>query len=264
MLRAAWETALDLVLPRTCPGCHAPVPWCDPCAATLTGRPRAVALPDAALDRLARAGLAAPPVHALTRYSGPVRAAVLAGKEHGRRDLPPLLGRALGTGLARLQASGVLPTELWLVPAPTRRSAARARGGDPVLAMARAAAAVLAAEGSPTGVARCLVLARGTRDSVGLDAAQRAANLAGRVRFLPRGSPPPGAAVVLLDDVLTSGATVTASLAALHGYGQRVVGALVLAAVPALRPAVLGVAPATSRGAREHDVGPCCAAPSGR
>jgi predicted amidophosphoribosyltransferase len=83
------------------------------------------------------------------------------------------------------------------------------------------------------------VLARGTRDSVGLDAGQRAANLAGRVRFTPRGSPPPGAAVVLLDDVLATGATVTASMAALHRHRLTVAGVLVLAAVPALRPAVL-------------------------
>jgi predicted amidophosphoribosyltransferase len=80
------------------------------------------------------------PVWALARYTGPVRAAIVAGKERGRRDLPPTLGLALGRGLVRLRRSGVLPGALWLVPAPSRRSAARARGGDPVTAMARAAA----------------------------------------------------------------------------------------------------------------------------
>ena len=79
------RVAIDLVLPRTCPGCHAPVPWCEACAATLQRRPRAVALPEAALDRLAAAGLVLPTVHALARYAGPVRAAIIAGKERGRR-----------------------------------------------------------------------------------------------------------------------------------------------------------------------------------
>jgi predicted amidophosphoribosyltransferase len=234
--------AVDLVLPRTCPGCHAPVPWCPACAATLAGRPRAVALPDLALDRLSTAGLPVPPVHALARYTGPVRAAILAGKERGRRDLPPVLGRALGRGLARLQDAAVLPDELWLVPAPTRPAAARARGGDPVLAMARAAARVLAGTGRPTGVAPCLSLTRGTRDSVGLDAAGRAANLAGRIRFRPKGAPTRSASVVLLDDVLTSGATVTGSLQALSVVGVGVAGVLVLASVPPLRALVLPVA----------------------
>jgi len=233
--------AVDLVLPRNCPGCHAPVPWCPACAATLAGRPRAVALPDLALDRLSMAGLPVPAVHALTRYTGPVRAAILAGKERGRRDLPPVLGEALGRGLARLQDAAVLPDDLWLVPAPTRPSAARARGGDPVQAMARAAARTLAELGRPTGVAPCLSLARGARDSVGLDAAGRAANLAGRIRFRRGGVPTPSAAAVLLDDVLTSGATVTGSLQSLATAGFPVAGVLVLASVPPLRPLVLPV-----------------------
>ena len=37
-----------------------------------------------------------PTVWALTRYTDPVRSAILAGKERGRRDLPALLGVALG------------------------------------------------------------------------------------------------------------------------------------------------------------------------
>lgn len=233
------RAGIDLVLPRTCPGCYAPEPWCGVCAATLDRRPRAVAVPEAALDRLSTAGLRLPTVHALARYSGPVRAAIIAGKERGRRDLPPLLGAALGTGLATLQDAGVLPRELWLVPAPTRRASARARGGDPVTAMARAAAATLAACGRPTGVAPCLYLARRARDSVGLDAAGRAANLAGAIRFEARASPPPGARVVVLDDVLTSGATVCGSCEALAAHGVSPAGVLVLAAVPALRGSLL-------------------------
>ncbi|MBN9608581.1 MAG: hypothetical protein BGO26_18895 [Actinobacteria bacterium 69-20] len=244
------RVAIDLVLPRTCPGCHAPVPWCEACAATLQRRPRAVALPEAALDRLAAAGLVLPTVHALARYAGPVRAAIIAGKERGRRDLPPRLGAALGAGLVALQDAAVLPPELWLVPAPTRRASARARGGDPVAAMARMAAAVLAAHGRPAGVAPCLRLSGKVRDSVGLDAAARAANLAGAVQFDARAAPPPGAFTVLLDDVLTSGATVGGSCEALAASGVTLGGVLVLAAVPSPRKPLL---PAS---ARRRSVGP--------
>ena len=230
-LRAALATAADLVLPRTCPGCGGPEPWCAQCAATLDGRPREPVLPDATLDNWPAGGL--PPIRSLARYRGPVRAAVIAGKEHGRRDLPPLLGTALGIALLRLQEVGVVPLGTWLVPAPTRRSSARSRGGDPVLAMARAAARHLAAAGRPCGVAPCLHTAGRAGDSVGLDAAGRAANLAGRVRFDVRAAPSPGAAVVLVDDVLTTGATAAAACTTLAAAGVEVVAVLTLAAVPA-------------------------------
>ena len=229
---AWWRTAVDLVLPLTCPGCGAPVPWCDGCGATLAGRPREPQLPTATIDSWPGPF---PAVRALSRYHDPVRAAVIAGKERGRRDLPPLLGRALGAGLLRMRATSLVPADSWLVPAPTRRSAARRRGGDPVHAMARAAAAAVAAGGEPCGVAPCLVTARGAGDSVGLDAAGRAANLAGRVRIDPRGLPPPGAAVVLLDDVVTTGATAAASCAALREADLEVVAVLALASVPGWR-----------------------------
>ena len=93
--------ALELVLPRPCPGCGGPDQWCAGCSSTLDVRPRLVQLPEATLD--AAAGMALPPIRAIARYANPVRAAILAGKEHGRTDLPPLLGEAIGTALLRLR-----------------------------------------------------------------------------------------------------------------------------------------------------------------
>jgi len=119
---------------------------------------------------------------------------------------------------------------LWLVPAPSRRSASRARGGPHVLRLARACAGGLAAAGHEVAVAPALRLARGARDAVGLDHVQRAANLAGRVRLDPRGLPPPGAHVVLLDDVVTTGATAAACIGALAEGGFPVSAVLALTA----------------------------------
>ena len=226
--RLGVAAAMDLVLPRTCPGCGGPEPWCAGCDATLRGRPRRVRLPELAGGGAARL----PPVWALTRYTDPVRSAILAGKEHGRRDLPAHLGRALGNGLLRLHRLGLLPEPIWLVPAPSRRAAARARGGDPVTVMAGAAARLAAERGHPAGVAPCLVTAGSARDSVGLDAAARAANLADRVRWLPGAAPPAGARVVLIDDVLTTGATTAAACRVLRVAGVDVCGVLVVASVP--------------------------------
>src|ERR1700712_3228179 len=209
--------ALDLVLPRPCPGCGGPEQWCAGCSSTLDLRPRLVLLPEATLD--AATGMALPPMRAITRYAGPVRAAILAGKEHGRTDLPPLIGNAVGSALLRLRRAALLPGQLWIVPAPSRRAAARRRGGDPVTLMARAAAGLMAAYGVFAGVSPCLYTAGRAQDSVGLDAAGRAANLAGRVRLRRSATPPVGARVVLLDDVLTTGSTSLASIRALGDAG---------------------------------------------
>jgi predicted amidophosphoribosyltransferase len=163
-----------------------------------------------------------------------VRAAILAAKEHGRRDLPALLGAALGAGLVRLLAIAVLVLPFWLVPAPTRPAAARRRGGDPITRMARAAATELARGGNWSGVAPCLFTGRGARDSVGLSAPARMRNLEGRIRWRGGAAPPAGAAVVLIDDVLTTGATAATAAAVLRIHGHPVQALITLAAVPAL------------------------------
>jgi len=251
IVRGGVAAAMDLVLPRPCPGCGGPGPWCEGCDSTLGGRPRRVRVPDALEGACGSAGVSVsgvlasgvlasggspdgglPPVWALSRYTDPVRSAIVAGKERDRRDLPAHLGIALGKGIARLLAMQLLPEPCWLVPAPSRRAAARSRGGDPVTSMARAAARQLASQGQRAGVAPCLVTAGAARDSVGLDAVQRAANLGGRVRWRPAGAPPDGAVVVLVDDVLTTGATAAAACRALQREGVVVGGVLVLATVP--------------------------------
>ncbi len=100
--------------------------------------------------------------------------------------------------------------------------------------MARSAGPVLVAAGHWAGVAPCLYTGRGARDSVGLDPAARQANLRGRIRWRPAAAPPVGVPVVVVDDVLTTGATAAAATAALHERGHPVQAVLTLAAVPAL------------------------------
>jgi predicted amidophosphoribosyltransferase len=133
-------------------------------------------------------------------------------------------GHSPGTGAAPA------PRKLCLVPAPSRPSASRVRGGPHVERLAEAAASVLAARGFDVAVAPALELAGSARDAVGLGHAQRAANLAGRLRFRHAGRPPPGFPVVVLDDVVTTGATAAACVHALAAEGIAVSAVLTLLA----------------------------------
>lgn len=152
---------------------------------------------------------------------------MLAAKERGRRDLALPLGKALAGALAELR-SPRLP--LVLVPAPSKRVAARRRGGDPVLRSASVATRWL----PNCRVLPVLRLGRGVRDSVGLTPIERARNLKGRVTTAPGPAAewgiPANAEVVLVDDVLTTGATARESVRALLGAGLPTRGVLVTCA----------------------------------
>jgi predicted amidophosphoribosyltransferase len=219
----------DLVLPRTCAGCAVPGPvLCGRCAALLA-RPR--------LATPRRVPWGFPPTVAAGAYRGPVRPAVLAFKERGRAELARPLGTALALAIATL--SRAVPERrgpLLLVPIPSSRAALRTRGRDHVRELTRSAVAELRAAGLPASEARLLRRRGRVRDSAALSAAQRRANLAGTF-VLDAGPPRPatGALLVLVDDVVTTGATLTeaaAVLAAAAAPGALPVVAAVVAATP--------------------------------
>jgi predicted amidophosphoribosyltransferase len=209
---------LDLVLPLECGGCGAPATrWCATCAGVLQV---AADEPHVISPRL-DPGV---PVFALGRHAGIRRHAIVALKEDGRTDLIPPLAHALALGIHRLLSWGVLELPLTVVPAPTRRLAARRRGGDPVTRLLTAA---VAAHPEIT-VVPALRLKSSAKDSVGLSSADRQRNLAGRIRVTVSKFGE-GSDVLLMDDIVTTGATACESVRMLQSAGARVAGVLALA-----------------------------------
>ena len=207
----------DLILPLECGGCGAPsTRWCEACAGELSVAADQPHVVNPRTDPLV-------PVFALGRYAGSRRRAILAVKERGRGDLVAPLAHPLATGLHRLLSWGIVEIPLTIVPAPTRRWAARRRGGDPVTRLARAAVV-----GHPdVAVAQCLRVTALARDSAGLGSGARERNIAGRVLLRGRR---PGTEVLLVDDIVTTGATARESVRVLRGAGVRVAAVLTIAA----------------------------------
>jgi predicted amidophosphoribosyltransferase len=206
---------LDLILPLECGGCAAPsTNWCDACASTLTVHPDEPHLVTPRIDP----GV---PVFALGRYAGPRRQAIVALKEHGRRDLATPLARALALGIHQLLSWGILDTPFTIVPAPTRALAARRRGGDPVTRVAQRAT-----EQHPEiKVVQALRTRAMVRDSVGLTGADRERNLSGRIKITKR----VGGDVLLVDDIITTGATAREAVRMLQKARANVTAVLTLA-----------------------------------
>ena len=217
----------DLVLPRTCAGCGVPgAVLCPSCAGLL-------AVPRLATPRRFPWGF--PPTVAAGAYSGPVRPVVNAFKEQGRAELARPLGAALALAVAAVVSAAPGRRPVLLVPVPSSAAALRTRGRDHVQELATRAVVELRAAGLAAGEARLLRRRGRVRDSAGLSAAARRANLAGSFELDPALAPLRGALLVLVDDVVTSGATLTEAAAALSTV-CRTGDAPVLAAVVAATP----------------------------
>ena len=194
---------LDAFYPPACAGCRAAgTALCLACV------PRA-----GERVRFERAGVA---IVAAGAYAGTLRRAILALKR-GRRDVANPLGVLLARTLAR---EGISHRTL-VVPVPTTSANASARGFDQGIALARAVAAY---DGRPV---LAILRKRAGRNQRGRNRLERLRASRRFEALQPRLLA--GAEVVLLDDVVTTGATLADCAATLTACGARVRGAFVLA-----------------------------------
>ena len=171
------------------------------------------------------------PVHAAAPYAGPLREALVAFKDHGRWTLRAPLGDLLGRAAAAAVLGAPVP-RLALVPVPSSLDASRERDGDHVRELARRAARSLRRAGLDVAVVGALWPPRHRHDQVGLGRTARAANLAGTLLPTSRAASlrDAGTAVLLVDDLVTTGSTLAEAARALGTMGVVPLGAAVVAA----------------------------------
>ena len=235
--RAVFGRALDVALPSLCPACREQVRdngLCASCWSKLSliappycerlGIPFAY---DPGPGVLSMQAISDPPAYhrarAAVRYDDIARALVHALKYGDRIDLAPTMGRWMARAGSELltDADVIIP-----VPLHWRRLWARRFNQSALLAQAIS---------RETGVAvadTALKRIKATAQQVGLTQSERATNVQGAFRVAPdRKAQVAGRRVVLVDDVLTSGATSDACARALLRAGARNVDLVVFARV---------------------------------
>ncbi|MBT1635989.1 ComF family protein [Clavibacter michiganensis] len=247
-VRSALLDALAVVAPVSCAGCGAPDrAVCPACAHALVAPPlvRRLELPACAAPH-GRVPAARIPVGCGAAYAPPWPALLSAFKEEGRTDaaraMAPSLVRALAAAVAAAAADAGDPGHargddrtgrpdasppLAVLPVPTPAASLRRRGYAPVeVLLARAGVRPLRV--GPLRLAP-LRFTRRPADQAGLGVAAREANLRGSLVARADLS---GRRVVVVDDVLTTGATLREACRAVRAAGGEVVACAVLTAVP--------------------------------
>lgn len=238
LLRAGLRGAIGIVYPPSCIACQAatgeaqalcPTCWGDigfierPYCERL-GTPFAIDLGEGLVSP---AAIADPPVftraRAVCRFDGTARELIHRLKYGDRTDLALTLGRMMAQAGREL-----LPNADLLVPVPLHRTRLWSRRFNQAAALAQIVSRQSGVPLAPLALARV----KRTRQQVGLTRPQRADNLQGAFKVPPGARPQiEGRRILLVDDVLTTGATANAAARALLRAGADAVDILTFARV---------------------------------
>lgn len=223
--RWGWS-GMDLLFPPMCGGCgQIGSRWCEICK----GRVARIREPFCTKcgtptlnNNICEKCLSNPPIYSALRswagFESPVRDALLAVKYH--RNIG--LADAIATDMLEFARSLQWTMEI-LIPVPSGAARLRERGYNQVALIARPLAYELGVAYAPNGLRR----ARETRSQVGLNVSERRENVRGAYRADP--SVVERKSILLMDDVATTGATISACAEALVAAGATEVRALTVA-----------------------------------
>ena len=213
--RALRTDLADLVLARSCAGCEAPGNvLCAICWAYLTRGVHARELSDGAV------------AHASTNYLGIGKSVVIAHKEHGWHALTPMLGALLARAVTSVTAETVT-----LVPVPPHVNALARRGTDPLADIVTEATRALRAIGQSASSASLLLRTRDSGAMKLLGREQRRLAIESSFALTDRPMCIRGQ-IVVVDDVSTTGITVTEVRRTLERAGWQVAGIAAVATTP--------------------------------
>jgi len=221
-LSGATSMALDLAFPAECAGCgREGEPLCSSCRLALDARLELrggtpIGLPADLPAPLLQLEWCAP-------FNGAVRAALHGLKYSGERRLALPLGQAVARRWARVGQGATM-----IVPVPVHPERERQRGYDQAVLLAEVASTALRIPS-----VQALERARATAAQFELGREQRHANVSGAFRVRGRSAEIRAAIVgrwiLLIDDVVTTGATLAACGAALEEAGALAVSAIAVA-----------------------------------
>ena len=241
LCRQAWhqtaQAALDIALPTLCVACREPVSGDGVCA-TCWAKLSFIAPPfcarlgipfvyDPGPDILSMQAIADPPAYqrarAAVRYDDVARTLVHQLKYHDRTDLAPAMGRWMARAGQELLGEADV-----LVPVPLHWRRGFSRRFNQSGALARSISRQSGVPVSRDALRRI----RPTEHQIGLSRAERATNVQGAFKIAPeRRAEIQGRRIILVDDVLTSGATADACARALLRAKAAQVDVLVFARV---------------------------------
>lgn len=212
------------IVPLVCPGCGCEdVPWCEGCAALWWEEPFRA---DDGAPRLDIDGRRTLPVWALAALLGPAHLMIRAWKDGRRRDLDPFFTEAMSR--AAISLAEVLSDAEAVVPIPPHSGSNRARGVDLTAMLARAAVLGFRSAGRCVSVTHPFRVKGG--ESRSMSARERVLNAKRGIQMVPHRMR--FNVVVLVDDVMTTGASLARASSLLERQGVVVIGALTLAATP--------------------------------
>jgi len=222
-----WRDAVaDLFVGAACSGCgRSGVGVCPACRASCGSYPHLV-------ERVPRdAATIWPLTLAACRYEGPVRGLVSARKDRGASHITGLFADRLSellTGLA--ECGGMVDVaSVALVPIPSDAAAVRARGYDHAGSLAASVARRWRWASPSVSPETCLTRVRRIADQAELGVEGRWRNQAGSM--VCRTGPRP---VILVDDLVTTGASLAEASRAVVASRRRLIAALVVASTPIL------------------------------